>query len=159
MLVTQLLLVKLLGLEHGQNSNFIGNQADLHPGAQNSNFLGQNAGSGATSAQIQISWVQGAGQGATNATYSNYIGQNAGNGATGANDSKFHGFCKLVKEATSYLSNFFFSRVLVVKQQMLTNQISLVGMLVEQQANQSTFIGSVLVKVRQLHLIQISWVL
>jgi hypothetical protein len=49
--------------------------------------------------------------------------------------------------------------VLVVKQQMLTNQISLVGMLVEQQANQSNFIGSVLVKVQQLHLIQISWVL
>jgi hypothetical protein len=32
--------------------------------------------------------------------------RNAGNGATGANDSKFLGFCKLVKEATSVFIKF-----------------------------------------------------
>jgi hypothetical protein len=76
MLVTQLLLVKLLGLEQQMLKTQISlviKLGDLHLVLKTLNFLGQNAGSGATSAQrFKFLQVQGAGQGATNATYSNY---------------------------------------------------------------------------------------
>jgi hypothetical protein len=48
-------IVKLLFITNAQNSNFIGNRADLQ-WCSKLKFLGQNAGSGATSAQIQISF-------------------------------------------------------------------------------------------------------
>jgi hypothetical protein len=114
------------------------------------NFLGQNAGSATSALRFQAAGPKVLDR-SNKCNLFKLHWSECGNGATaGANDSKFHGFCKLVKEATNLFIKFLWSECWLSA--INANQSNFFGRnnagFEATNANQSTFIGSVLVRCR-----------
>jgi hypothetical protein len=94
-------------------------------GAGQSNFIGYYAGYSAINAVYSNFIGYYAGYSATNASNSNFFGASAGNEATNAESSNFFGL-RLLGRGNKCLSQISLVVELVVVQQMLMRQISLV---------------------------------